>query len=114
MRKQDVLAYLEDGGRARRGAAEPPMHIESPYRPEPAAPRAPKPPAAATAAPPQPQPAPAPPPPGAAPPQPAPTAEPPVAAGHGEPLSRMRKSIGEHMRRSLETAAHCTTIVEAT
>jgi pyruvate/2-oxoglutarate dehydrogenase complex dihydrolipoamide acyltransferase (E2) component len=25
----------------------------------------------------------------------------------------MRRQIGEHMRRSLETAAHCTTIVEA-
>jgi pyruvate/2-oxoglutarate dehydrogenase complex dihydrolipoamide acyltransferase (E2) component len=31
----------------------------------------------------------------------------------GEPLSIMRRQIGEHMRRSLETAAHCTTIVEA-
>jgi 2-oxoglutarate dehydrogenase E2 component (dihydrolipoamide succinyltransferase) len=27
-------------------------------------------------------------------------------------LSQMRKRIGEHMRRSLDTAAHCTTIVE--
>jgi pyruvate/2-oxoglutarate dehydrogenase complex dihydrolipoamide acyltransferase (E2) component len=89
------------------------MHIESPYRPEPAPPRAPKPPAAAAPAPPQPQAAPAPPP-GAAPAPPsAPAAEPvPAAAGHGEPLSRMRKSIGEHMKRSLEIAAHCTTIVE--
>src|SRR5439155_8342229 len=33
VRKQDVLAFIENG-------AEPPMHIESPYRPEePAAPR---------------------------------------------------------------------------
>jgi 2-oxoglutarate dehydrogenase E2 component (dihydrolipoamide succinyltransferase) len=31
----------------------------------------------------------------------------------GEPLSRMRRSIAEHMTRSLQTAAHCTTIVEA-
>jgi pyruvate/2-oxoglutarate dehydrogenase complex dihydrolipoamide acyltransferase (E2) component len=30
-----------------------------------------------------------------------------------EPLSRMRRAIGEHMTRSLRTAAHCTTIVEA-
>src|SRR5436190_4654642 len=29
------------------------------------------------------------------------------------PLSVMRRQIGEHMRRSLDTAAHCTTIVEA-
>jgi pyruvate/2-oxoglutarate dehydrogenase complex dihydrolipoamide acyltransferase (E2) component len=34
-------------------------------------------------------------------------------AGTGEPLSIMRKKIGEHMRHSLDTAAHCTTIVEA-
>jgi pyruvate/2-oxoglutarate dehydrogenase complex dihydrolipoamide acyltransferase (E2) component len=31
----------------------------------------------------------------------------------GQPLSVMRKQIGEHMVRSLQTAAHCTTIVEA-
>jgi pyruvate/2-oxoglutarate dehydrogenase complex dihydrolipoamide acyltransferase (E2) component len=44
-----------------------------------------------------------------------PEAEPaaPVASGQGEPLSIMRQKIGEHMRRSLDTAAHCTTIVEA-
>ncbi len=29
-----------------------------------------------------------------------------------EPLSRMRRAIGEHMTRSLRTAAHCTTIIE--
>jgi pyruvate/2-oxoglutarate dehydrogenase complex dihydrolipoamide acyltransferase (E2) component len=28
-------------------------------------------------------------------------------------ISTMRQKIGEHMRRSLDTAAHCTTIVEA-
>ena len=31
----------------------------------------------------------------------------------GEPLSIMRRQIGEHMVRSLQTAAHCTTVVEA-
>jgi pyruvate/2-oxoglutarate dehydrogenase complex dihydrolipoamide acyltransferase (E2) component len=31
----------------------------------------------------------------------------------GEPLSVMRRRIGEHMRHSLDTAAHCTTVVEA-
>src|SRR4051812_46191918 len=45
-----------------------------------------------------------------APEQPAPE---PVATGGSEPLSIMRKKIGEHMRHSLDTAAHCTTIVEA-
>jgi len=87
VRKQDVLAYLENGG----GREEPPMHIESPYRPdEPAAPRkrAPR----FTR---EPEAAPA-----------------PAAAGSG-PLSRMRQSIGRAMVESLQTAATCTTIVEA-
>jgi len=86
VRKQDVLAYMENGA-----PAEPPMHIESPYRPdEPAAPKKraprftrPEEPAAA-----------------------------PAAAGSG-PLSRMRQSIGRAMVESLQTAATCTTIVEA-
>jgi pyruvate/2-oxoglutarate dehydrogenase complex dihydrolipoamide acyltransferase (E2) component len=30
----------------------------------------------------------------------------------GKPLSPMRKSIADHMVRSLQTAAHCTTVVE--
>jgi 2-oxoglutarate dehydrogenase E2 component (dihydrolipoamide succinyltransferase) len=29
-----------------------------------------------------------------------------------EPLSRMREAIAEHMTRSLQTAAHCTTVIE--
>jgi 2-oxoglutarate dehydrogenase E2 component (dihydrolipoamide succinyltransferase) len=37
----------------------------------------------------------------------------PAAPPGGQPLSVMRKQIGEHMVRSLQTAAHCTTIVEA-
>jgi pyruvate/2-oxoglutarate dehydrogenase complex dihydrolipoamide acyltransferase (E2) component len=95
VRKQDVLAYLEGDGGGPEAAPEPPLHIESPYRPEPAPPR----PAPAAPVPP-PAPAPA-----AAAPEPAPS-------GRGEPLSRMRKSIGDHMKRSLEIAAHCTTMVE--
>ena len=39
VRKQDVLALVQDGGAA--VAAEPPMHIESPYRPDPPAAAAP-------------------------------------------------------------------------
>src|SRR5262245_12843681 len=40
VRKQDVLAFVESGG----GAEEPPMHIESPYRPDaPTPPKARKP-----------------------------------------------------------------------
>ena len=78
VRKPDVLAYIEGNGAAKE---EPPMHIESPYKPEPVAPRKPE----------------------AAP---APT-------GQGEPLSRMRQSIGRAMIESLQTAATCTTIIEA-
>jgi pyruvate/2-oxoglutarate dehydrogenase complex dihydrolipoamide acyltransferase (E2) component len=51
----------------------------------------------------RPEPAPAPPPPQQ--PEPVPAA--------GDPRSRMRRAIGEHMLSSLRTAAHCTTIVEA-
>jgi pyruvate/2-oxoglutarate dehydrogenase complex dihydrolipoamide acyltransferase (E2) component len=39
--------------------------------------------------------------------------EEPTPAAGGQELSVMRKSIGQHMVRSLQTAAHCTTIVEA-
>ena len=71
--KKDVMAFVENGG----GASEPPLHIESPYRPdEPAS---------------------------AAAPAPAPA---------GQPLSKMRRLIGEHMKRSLDTAATCTTWTE--
>ncbi|MGZ4251959.1 MAG: dihydrolipoamide acetyltransferase family protein [Solirubrobacteraceae bacterium] len=74
VRRQDVLAFVTDGGDGAPTPAfeEPPLHIESPYRPDPV-------------------PAPA-----------------PAASGSGT-LSRMRRTIGEHMKRSLETAATCTT-----
>jgi 2-oxoglutarate dehydrogenase dihydrolipoamide succinyltransferase (E2 component) len=91
VRKQDVLAFLENGGSA-PATDEPPLHIESPYRPdEPAAagPPAPKP-----AAPAAPEGAPAP------------------MTASTEGLSRMRRSIGEHMKRSLEVSATCTTWIE--
>jgi pyruvate/2-oxoglutarate dehydrogenase complex dihydrolipoamide acyltransferase (E2) component len=39
--------------------------------------------------------------------------EEPTPAGTGEQLSVMRRQIGQHMVRSLQTAAHCTTVVEA-
>jgi pyruvate/2-oxoglutarate dehydrogenase complex dihydrolipoamide acyltransferase (E2) component len=90
VRKQDVMAFLENGG---GGAVEPPMHIESPYRPDaPAAPRKPK----SRLGRPEPAPAPA-----------------AMPAGQSAPLSRMRQSIGERMLQSLQTSATCTTIVEA-
>jgi pyruvate/2-oxoglutarate dehydrogenase complex dihydrolipoamide acyltransferase (E2) component len=46
-------------------------------------------------------------------PSPLPTAPLPTANSEGAPLSIMRKRIGDHMRASLDTAAHCTTVVEA-
>ena len=73
VRKQDVLAFVEASP-----AEEAPLHIESPYRPEPVAPPTPA----------------------------------PAAAVAGGELSRMRRQIGEHMKRSLETAATCTTWIE--
>lgn len=83
VRKQDVLAFVESSS-----AAQAPLHIESPYRPDPS------------------------------PPARAPASAPPAAAPAGagvparEGLSRMRRQIGEHMKRSLETAATCTTWID--
>jgi pyruvate/2-oxoglutarate dehydrogenase complex dihydrolipoamide acyltransferase (E2) component len=88
VRKQDVLAVVNGAGNGTGGqpaaaeqttgvAPEPPLHIESPYRPEP---------------------------------EPTPASA-PSAPGGG--LSRMRRQIGQHMKRSLETAATCTTWIEA-
>jgi pyruvate/2-oxoglutarate dehydrogenase complex dihydrolipoamide acyltransferase (E2) component len=103
VRKQDVLAFISGGGDA---AEEPPLHIESPYRPDEPAP------AAATPSAPAPAAAPAAPAPAAAAAAGAP-AGPGMPTGVPGPLSRMRKSIGEHMKHSLDTAATCCTIVEA-
>ena len=85
--KKDVLAYLRGRGEATAEgttAPEPKLHMESPYREAPVE--------AEVEAPP-------------------PAAEHPTAAGRE--LSVMRKRIAEHMVRSIRTAAHCTTIVEA-
>src|SRR5438552_2687855 len=77
--------------------------------PEPAPPEAPAPPppdeiptpAPVAAAPPPPKPAPA----------PAPAAEPAVGETV-EPVTPMRRGIADHMRRSLDTAAHVTSAIE--
>jgi pyruvate/2-oxoglutarate dehydrogenase complex dihydrolipoamide acyltransferase (E2) component len=65
VRKQDVLAVVESPP-----ATEPPLHIESPYRPD------------------------------------------PVAPAVSDGLSRMRRQIGQHMKRSLDVTATCTTWIE--
>ena len=90
--KKDILSFIERGAPA-------------------AAPEAPE----APPAPPERRPTPTPP----APPPTAPAAEPavpqPVGAAEGEqfePVNAMRRGIAEHMRRSLDTAAHVTSAIE--
>jgi len=90
--KKDILSFIERGAPA-------------------AAPEAPE----APPAPPERRPTPTPP----APPPTAPAAEPavpqPVGAAEGEqfePMNAMRRGIAEHMRRSLDTAAHVTSAIE--
>jgi len=82
VRKQDVMAFLENG------APEPPMHIESPYKPDVPVTRKPRQSRIGRV-------------------------EATGDAPAGEPLSRMRQSIGRAMVDSLRTAATCTTIIEA-
>jgi pyruvate/2-oxoglutarate dehydrogenase complex dihydrolipoamide acyltransferase (E2) component len=89
--KKDVLAHLREReepeaapSEGPHADAEPMLHLESPYREE-----------EEPAGPPTPQ-----------------LAGEEEASG-GRELSVMRKRIAEHMVRSLRTAAHCTTIVEA-
>jgi 2-oxoglutarate dehydrogenase E2 component (dihydrolipoamide succinyltransferase) len=108
--KKDILAFVESGG----AQAQP---QETPATPAPQAqPEAPPPAAPPQAAPPPPPPAQAAPPP--APPKPKPPAPAPVAAGEAlpgesvEPITAMRRGIAEHMRRSLDTAAHVTSAIE--
>jgi 2-oxoglutarate dehydrogenase dihydrolipoamide succinyltransferase (E2 component) len=91
--KKDILGFIESGA---------PAKVEEP--------------AAAPAAPPAPPPAPAAPTPQAERPAPAPTPQAePAAAEPGEtlePVTAMRRGIAEHMRRSLDTAAHVTSAIE--
>ena len=84
VRKQDVLAVVNGNGNGHAGGAveDPPLHIESPYRPDPPAP---------------------------APGAPGPAGG--VVTGGGA-LSRMRRTIGERMKQSLDTTATCTTWIE--
>jgi pyruvate/2-oxoglutarate dehydrogenase complex dihydrolipoamide acyltransferase (E2) component len=95
VRKQDVLALVNGDGNGSGSAelAEAPLHIESPYRPDPPASDSASTPGSAPA-------------PGSADRGPA------AVSSEAGGLSRMRRQIGEHMKRSLETAATCTTWIE--
>jgi pyruvate/2-oxoglutarate dehydrogenase complex dihydrolipoamide acyltransferase (E2) component len=108
--KKDIMAFVESG-RPEAPAAPPPPPPEAPAPPPP--PEAPPEPPPPAPPPPEPAAAPAPPPPQpAAPPQPEPVA---AAGGAGEelqPMNAMRRGIAEHMRRSLDTSAHVTTVFE--
>jgi 2-oxoglutarate dehydrogenase E2 component (dihydrolipoamide succinyltransferase) len=119
--KRDIVAFIESGAAA--AAAVPAPASEPEPAPEPeaapvAAATAPPVEAAALPAPPAvPEPAtPAPTPP--APPTPAPASAAPAggeAAAPGEtlePMTAMRRGVMEHMRRSVDTAAHVTSAIE--
>jgi len=83
--KKDILGFIESGGAA-QAAAAPAAPAAAPAEPAPAAPAAA--PAAATPAPEQ------------------------QAGESAEAVSAMRRGIAEHMRRSLDTAAHVTSAIE--
>jgi len=107
--KKDIMNFVESGDQAAAPAAPPQEETPAPAAaPEPAPAPAP---AQAPAAEPAPAPAAEAPP---KPPTPAPAPE-PVAAAAGEqlePMNAMRRGIAEHMRRSLDTAAHVTSAIE--
>ena len=96
--KKDILDFIESGAPAQAAAPEAPTEAPAPSPAQPA--------------PPAPTPAPA----AQAPPTPAPAPAPaPVEAGAGdqvEAMNAMRRGIAEHMRRSLDTAAHVTSAIE--
>jgi pyruvate dehydrogenase E2 component (dihydrolipoamide acetyltransferase) len=84
--KKDILAFVESD--AARAATPPPLPAPAPAEAAPSPPAAPAPPAPAA---------------------------PPPALGTGEettPMSAMRRGIADHMRRSLDTAAHVTSAIE--
>jgi 2-oxoglutarate dehydrogenase E2 component (dihydrolipoamide succinyltransferase) len=129
--KKDILSFIESGAAAAPAPAPTPTPIPEPApepehepEPEPAPAAQQEPVAAAPVV--EPAPAPAPPPPAApaapapAPTAPAPTATPApaaaaadLAAGESlEPMTAMRRGVMEHMRRSVDTAAHVTSAIE--
>jgi 2-oxoglutarate dehydrogenase E2 component (dihydrolipoamide succinyltransferase) len=97
--KKDILAYVESGGAQQQAPAPEPAAAPEPAQAEAPAPAPPAP--AKEQAPPAKPPAPA-----------------PVSAGETlpgetvEPMTAMRRGIAEHMRRSVDTAAHVTSAIE--
>jgi len=97
--KKDILAFVESGGAQQQ--EQVPAAAEPAAAPEPAKAEAPAPPKEK-----------------APPPPPKPPAPAPVAAGETlpgetvEPMTAMRRGIAEHMRRSVDTAAHVTSAIE--
>ena len=133
--KKDIMSFIESGAAAAPPPAPPPPAPVSPpppapapepvaAAPEPAPAPAPAPPepAPVAAAPPEPATAPAPTPAAAPPPvtapvpvaaTAAPTEAPALAPGESlEPMTAMRRGVMEHMRRSVDTAAHVTSAIE--
>src|SRR6476660_4837480 len=97
--KKDILAYVESGGAQQQAPAPEPAAAPEPAQAEAPAPAAPAP--AKEQAPP------------AKPPAPAPVAAGATLPGETvEPMTAMRRGIAEHMRRSVDTAAHVTSAIE--
>jgi len=117
--KKDILSFIESGAAAAPPPAPPAPVAETapPPAPEPAPqpePTAPQPVAAAPAPVAEPVPAQAPAPAAASTPAAAPAAaEAELVAGEAlEPMTAMRRGVMEHMRRSVDTAAHVTSAIE--
>jgi 2-oxoglutarate dehydrogenase E2 component (dihydrolipoamide succinyltransferase) len=128
--KKDILSFIESGAMAAQPAAAAPAPAPepavatAPTAPvaaapvEPPAPPTPEPVPQAAAAAPPPAPTPVAP---AAPPAPPPAAAPAAAAASDvelapgeelQPMTAMRRGVMDHMRRSLDTAAHVTSAIE--
>jgi pyruvate dehydrogenase E2 component (dihydrolipoamide acetyltransferase) len=99
--KKDILAFVESGGAQAQQPEPQQPPAPAPEQAQPEAPAAPAPPAQA------------PPPPAPKPPAPAPVGAGETLPGETvEPMTAMRRGIAEHMRRSLDTAAHVTSAIE--
>ena len=97
--KKDILGFVESGGGAPEAPPEPKpaVSLPPPLPAEPAAPEPSTPPSTPATR------------------TPAPTATQPVELERGEtlePITAMRRGIADHMRRSLDTAAHVTSAIE--